>query len=316
MSANLAFLTLRPLRKALRPLREISLTQRTQRENRKERRGFSLCTLRDLCILCGFVFFFSTVSYSQSDKFGGIGVSVDIDSSVMQPYIVDILSGKPGAMAGLRSGDHIISINHWNTKGKSQEQVANKLRGRIGSQVDLDIDRGGKNLDFVMKREQIVVNEKAENFCEILNTVIKATADSFREIQGNKIRVLDKWTTEYFTKAQFPNFDSSKILRSPNDAPIYTTYFFIGRDSIQVMNQWKKLISTIKNCLPYSIVKSFNDQELTGQGKRFWYEFCISSVNDNKYNECRNWWINIIRECESDNTYSVQIWIEHPHRID
>jgi len=257
-------------------------------------------------------------SYSQSpdhktktDKFGGIGVSVDIDSSVMLPYIVDILSAKPGAMAGLRSGDHIISINGWKTKGKSQEQVAGKLRGRVGSEVKMLVNRGGKDVSFEMKREHIEVNEKAGNFCEIFDTLIKSMPDSFYNIQGEKINKTYHWPTEYKPKVQFPGFDSSKIVKQPYIVH-YTSYFFIGRDSIQAMNQCKRLISEIRDCLPYTVVKKFEEYELQKQSDRFWYIFTITGVKNSKYDNCGYWNINVIRECESNKSFSVQIRIDHP----
>jgi len=314
MSANLAFLTLRSLRKTLRSLREISLTQRTQRENRKERRGFSLCTLRDLCVLCGFVLFFNSAAYSQSDKFGGIGVSVDIDSSVMQPYIVDILSGKPGAMAGLRSGDHIISINHWNTKGKSQEQVANKLRGRVGSQVDLDIDRGGKQMDFVMKRENVIVPDKNDNFCVKFDLILKSTIDSFKTIQGDFISQPNKYEKDYASKIQIPGFDSAKILRNVSwgDAE-YAADYFIGKDSTQAMSEFRKLRNEINDCIPYTIVQSYKEYPENPPDISFTYY--LQSVKNKKYTEVDEWVISIRIEKDENHMMLVHLWIDHPAKM-
>src|SRR6185437_11723204 len=142
-------------------------------------RNYLLNALRRYLLLCigwgfllAFFLFLPFNSYCQSshnqtktDKFGGIGVSVAIDSTDSLPYIVEILSGKPGAMSGLRSGDHVISINGWKTKGKQQEKIADRLRGRAGSNINLVINRDGKELTFQMKRKKIEVNEGVGNFC-------------------------------------------------------------------------------------------------------------------------------------------------------
>jgi len=293
-------------------LREIFFTQRTQRENRKERKAFSLYTLREFCVLCGFVFFFSTISYSQSDKFGGIGVSVDIDSSVMQPYIVDILSGKPGAMAGLRSGDHIISINHWNTKGKSQEQVANKLRGRIGSKVDLDIDRGGKQMDFLMKRERIVVNEKAGNLCEGLDTVIKSCKKWFNEVRKIDISVkdLDGGAYGFSNNIILPNFDNCLVLKDWKNKVYFQADYFVGLDSLQAMSCFKRIVTDVRDCMPYTISGSFT--ESTGANiTSFSTTFTIDQVKNPKYE-----WVkgsSIIIKCEHKlgSAYEVKLIYEN-----
>jgi len=291
-----------------------SKPQRTLRYRRVHKEK-TLFPLRSLLLLCGnvlgFLLFFSSTSYSQSNKFGGIGVSVDIDSSVMRPYIVDILSGKPGAMAGLRSGDHIISINHWNTKGKSQEQVANKLRGRVGSQVDIAIDRGGKEMDFEMKREQIVVNEKAGNLCEGLDKVLKIISDNFHDSIGNPYYNMEKFKNIFDSINPLPGFDNSNIYGA-KQGRYYMAYYFIGKDTMQAINQYKKLISKILDCLPYTIVSNFKSFEILNQGSKIWTYFSIYNVNNHKYNNIRKWEINIIREIESDQNYSVKILINRP----
>ena len=204
---------------------------------------------------------FSFRSYSQSpdhksktDKFGGIGVSVDIDSSIMLPYIVDILSAKPGAMAGLRSGDHIISINGWKTKGKSQEQVAGRLRGRVGSEVKLVIDRSGKNVNFGMKREHIEVNEKAGNFCEALDTLLRELPDSFLSIKGNSKEIASKKLVYWESKFNLPGFDrNSRIYHyfSTANGPFFSEDYFFGKDSAEALIKYNTIVSDLRDCFQY-----------------------------------------------------------------
>ncbi len=295
-----------------------SKPQRTLRYRRVHKEK-TLFPLRSLLLLCGnvlgFLLFFSSTSYSQSNKFGGIGVSVDIDSSVMRPYIVDILSSKPGAMAGLRSGDHIISINHWNTKGKSQEQVANKLRGRIGSQVDLNIDRVGKQMDFVMKRENVIVPDKNDNFCVKFDLILKSTIDSFKTIQGDFISQPNKYEKDYASKIQIPGFDSAKILRniSWSDAE-YAADYFIGKDSTQAMSEFRKLRNEINDCIPYTIVQSYKEYP-EDDPPSISFSYNLQSVKNKKYSGIVEWVIVIRIEKDENHMMLVRLWIDHPAKM-
>jgi len=221
--------------------------------------------VRKILILAGFIsliLFSPFHSYSQppdhkskTDKFGGIGVSVDIDSSVMLPYIVDILSAKPGAMAGLRSGDHIISINGWKTKGKSQEKVAGKLRGRVGSEVNLAVNRGGQDTGFSMKREHIEVNETAGNLCDGLKALIDAGKDSFAAMKGENFEQsqADKSRGTFVWKStlKLPGFQKGEIIKEKDTSLEFDAVFFVGKDTFQVKNQYDKLVSDIEGCVPY-----------------------------------------------------------------
>ncbi len=258
-------------------------------------------------------------SYSQSsdpkpqtDKFGGIGVSVDIDSSVMLPYIVDILSAKPGAMAGLRSGDHIISINGWKTKGKSQEQVAGKLRGRVGSKVDMVIDRGGKDVNFEMKREHIEVNEKAGNFCEELDTLLKSAVDSFVNIRAEKVS--DIYFTEYSgrlfkSKLELPGFDSSelRIFGSGNDYTFSETYFS-GKDLVESSKKFNDLINAIKDCLPYTVCSSYSERVDTLDDHIIWVTFELNKVKNPNYAAIQRAIIDLRMNCDGTN---CTVWLNY-----
>ena len=261
-----------------------------------------------------FILFLPFYSYSQSsdlksktDKFGGIGVSVDMDSTVMLPYIVDILSGKPGAMAGLRSGDHIISINGWKTIGKSQEQVAGKLRGRVGSEVKLVIDRGGKEKDFTMKREDIEVNEKAGNFCEALDTLLKSGLDTFKSLHGILANDVTKWDS----KLEMPGFDSTSISfdkTSPSKKAGVTSYisrYFKGSDSVDANNKYIKLIEDIDGCLPYTISDHYT---VTNQpfGKiGYGTFFIIDKMKNNNFGKVKKLFLVIIFSSKKAGDFDV-----------
>lgn len=83
---------------------------------------------------------------NKDDKFSGIGAEMDIVDdyfTVLEPY-----DGSPAIAAGLKAGDHIVSIDGLSTKGKSLEDVNRIVRGAPGSDMSLIIERPGEKEQF------------------------------------------------------------------------------------------------------------------------------------------------------------------------
>ena len=103
--------------------------------------------------------FFSKKSYqetmeSTSGKFSGIGVSIiskALDDDTLP--IVDIIQTGPADKAGLKPGDKIIQVNGETLRGLSTDEVINKLKGEVGTEVQLKIIREKKPLEFKIKRD-------------------------------------------------------------------------------------------------------------------------------------------------------------------
>lgn len=86
-------------------------------------------------------------------QYGGIGALIGkMDGSV---YITEPYEGKPAQKAGLKAGDRIISIDKKSCSGKSSDEVSSALRGPKGTKVEVEIDRNGKSISFVISREEI-----------------------------------------------------------------------------------------------------------------------------------------------------------------
>jgi membrane-associated protease RseP (regulator of RpoE activity) len=234
------------------------------------------------------ILFWTAISFAQKkeghkmiNNYGGIGISIEIDSAVHLPYIVEIISGKPGALAGLRSGDHILAINHWKTKNKTKDQVVNHLRGIPGSLVHLKIGRNNAELKFDIKRQKIEVLEQPANPCDALNLVIKAAADTFQDLKG-KLRSdpVQKNQVPYYeweSKIKLPKFSKSLIVKTYDHEAYFQGIYFIGKDSIQAVQLNDRLVSEVRECLPYTCTESYqenNSSDITG----FTNTFIISQV--------------------------------------
>lgn len=86
---------------------------------------------------------FQQLSEMTVGSFGGIGI---VFGKRGNDYVViSALEDNPGAKAGIKSGDIITAINDKSTREMNMEQVANKIRGKYGTTVTLELkDKEGK----------------------------------------------------------------------------------------------------------------------------------------------------------------------------
>jgi len=66
--------------------------------------------------------------------------------------VVDAPSGGPAARAGLREGDRIITLEGEPVRGLNLDEVVARLRGPIGSEVELEIVRDGEAITLRVRR--------------------------------------------------------------------------------------------------------------------------------------------------------------------
>jgi carboxyl-terminal processing protease len=71
---------------------------------------------------------------------GGIGALVECEPNGIR--LVTSLPGHAGELSGLRLGDRIVAIDGESTAGCNEPWAVSKLRGKIGTTVVLDVERG------------------------------------------------------------------------------------------------------------------------------------------------------------------------------
>jgi carboxyl-terminal processing protease len=93
-------------------------------------------------------------SQQLSGKFGGIGASVRRESDgriALSPF-----PDRPAAQAGVQEGDVLTKIDDTSiTPEMKFDEVTSLLRGEVGTQVKLEIDRVGQRLAFSITRAEI-----------------------------------------------------------------------------------------------------------------------------------------------------------------
>jgi carboxyl-terminal processing protease len=88
-------------------------------------------------------------------KFNGVGITLDLldgKCTVLTP-----LDGSPADRAGIEAGDVITKVNGDSIDGWQLDDIVKHVTGPAGTPVTLTINRGGKDIDFTMTREEIVL---------------------------------------------------------------------------------------------------------------------------------------------------------------
>jgi len=86
--------------------------------------------------------------------FGGIGVMVT-ENKDGRTVITATIEGGPGEKAGIMGEDIVYAVNDVIVLGMSVDEVVSLMRGEIGTQVKITIERQGELIDFDLIREKI-----------------------------------------------------------------------------------------------------------------------------------------------------------------
>lgn len=72
-----------------------------------------------------------------------VGVGLEVRTLNGELFVVRAIEGNPAAKAGIRSGDSIVSVDGWSTRGEEVAVAAARIRGVKGTPVTLGILREG-----------------------------------------------------------------------------------------------------------------------------------------------------------------------------
>ncbi len=94
-------------------------------------------------------------TFMTTGKYGGIGSLVR--SSGDYVVISEVYKKFPADMAGIKAGDLLKKVDGTSLKGLSTDKVSEKLKGNPGTDITLTIERNGKEKDYPLKREKIII---------------------------------------------------------------------------------------------------------------------------------------------------------------
>lgn len=123
-----------------------------------------------------------------SGKFSGIGVEIAVKNGLV--VVVAPLKDSPAEKAGIKAGDYIIAVNDQMIKpDQSITEIANKIRGPIGTDVKLKIIREKQSgtTEITVKRDNIELKSvtlEIKDGIGIINLSVfhEDTAEKFRTI--------------------------------------------------------------------------------------------------------------------------------------
>jgi len=93
---------------------------------------------------------------NMNNAYVGIGITITIHEDGTGFQITKVNEGGPADLAGLKSGDVIVSIEGQSAAGMSAEEARDLVRGEENTQVKLTVRREGKETEFSVTRMEVL----------------------------------------------------------------------------------------------------------------------------------------------------------------
>lgn len=93
---------------------------------------------------------------SRSARKGYVGIGVTIGDNENGIVVASVFADSPAHDAGLRPGDRFVAVAGRPVTGLGLAETADLLRGRSGSTVPIRVARGDRELDFEVRRQQVI----------------------------------------------------------------------------------------------------------------------------------------------------------------
>ena len=92
-----------------------------------------------------------------SGTFGGIGVVLDYDEEAKLPFVRYLIHSGSAGEAGVQRGDRLLQIDGWSTEGFTLDEVIPRLRGKVGTKVNVTFRQEGSQTDTPRLLERRVI---------------------------------------------------------------------------------------------------------------------------------------------------------------
>jgi len=88
-------------------------------------------------------------------EFGGVGIEIGMEKG--RPVVISPIEGTPAFRAGIKPGDVILEINGEDTSNMSLIDVVQRIRGKVGTKVELTIYRKGMEKPMKIELERALI---------------------------------------------------------------------------------------------------------------------------------------------------------------
>ncbi|MEL6438794.1 MAG: S41 family peptidase [Cyanobacteria bacterium J06621_8] len=104
---------------------------------------------------------------NRNDNTTGIGLSFNKDKITQEIKVSSALPGSPAAIAGITYDDVITHIDEQNISGMNLGEVKSLLRGKLGTEVKLSINRDEHQINFRVRRVKFNFNRVDSQIKEV-----------------------------------------------------------------------------------------------------------------------------------------------------
>lgn len=91
-------------------------------------------------------------------NFVGIGIYMTLDTEKNVITVIKPIENSPAEKAGILSGDIITKVDGIEYSGEQMDEAANKIRGKEGTKVVIEIYRDGETKTFEITRSKILIS--------------------------------------------------------------------------------------------------------------------------------------------------------------
>ncbi|MEB3277310.1 MAG: S41 family peptidase [Lyngbya sp.] len=99
---------------------------------------------------------YERLTNQTAGELSGVGMQLGLNEETKAIVVVSPIKNSPAQQAGIQAGDQILEIDGISTKGMSVDDAAEKIRGSVGTNVRLRIDRPGQEeFDVTLTRARI-----------------------------------------------------------------------------------------------------------------------------------------------------------------
>ena len=100
---------------------------------------------------------FEDMQVNTRGEFGGLGIEVTMENGVVK--VVSPIDDTPAARAGIQAGDYIVQIDDEPVIGLSLSEAVDKMRGKVGTEINLLVTREGAEapLELTLIRDVIKI---------------------------------------------------------------------------------------------------------------------------------------------------------------
>ena len=100
---------------------------------------------------------YSELMDSTSGSFGGVGIVMSQDPDTKDIVAIKVNEDSPADKVGVSADDILIKVNGEDIKGQDLSTVVSKIRGEVGTSVNITVLRGEEELSFDIVRDVIKV---------------------------------------------------------------------------------------------------------------------------------------------------------------